>query len=243
MRLLGSPMDVLALSQPFNLGAGFQGPWIHHSSTRRSPLLARFDASNLMLGSVSGRRSARPCASSDDNLSSEDSYGPYPWDSSWQNSDAVEWMQGDTITLFTSEGLVRIGGSRFARPVSSSRKKQRLRRFREEQYMDPKQELCLGAVFDIAATNGLDLGRRFCVFGFCRSVEMLSDVVEDTVLEQGGEVVIAAKLTSSDLHEKLKMTVAIPLLWGVPPGLENLNQAIRCGGGIVEKAYYSWTFF
>lgn len=89
--------------------------------------------------------------------------------------------------------------------------------------MDPKQELCLGALFDIAATNvsnhhqitlsdyinplcnlsnavptyvdcsnmsiqGLDMGRRLCIFGFCRSIEMLSDVVEDTVLEHGGEV-------------------------------------------------------
>lgn len=32
------------------------------------------------------------------------------------------------------------------------------------------------------------MGRRLCIFGFCRSVEMLSDVVEDIVLEQGGEV-------------------------------------------------------
>lgn len=55
--------------------------------------------------------------------------------------------------------------------------------------MDPKQKgLCLGALFDIAATNGLDMGRRLCIFGFCRSIEMLSDVVEDTVLEHGGEV-------------------------------------------------------
>jgi hypothetical protein len=37
-------------------------------------------------------------------------------------------------------------------------------------------------------SQGLDMGRRLCIFGFCRSVEMLSDVVEDTVLEHGGEV-------------------------------------------------------
>ena len=36
--------------------------------------------------------------------------------------------------------------------------------------------------------QGLDRGRRFCVFGFCRSIEMLNDVVEDTVLDLGGEV-------------------------------------------------------
>lgn len=32
------------------------------------------------------------------------------------------------------------------------------------------------------------MGRRLCIIGFCRSIEMLSDVVEDSVLEQGGEV-------------------------------------------------------
>jgi hypothetical protein len=80
--------------------------------------------------------------------------------------------------------------------------------------MDPNQSLCLGALFNIAATNvyicnfsfvykfalllvipfdiqGLDMGRRLCIFGFCRSIEMLSDVVEDTVLEHGGEVCFA----------------------------------------------------
>ena len=36
--------------------------------------------------------------------------------------------------------------------------------------------------------KGLDMGRRFCVVGYCRSIEMLSDVVEDSVREQGGEV-------------------------------------------------------
>lgn len=38
--------------------------------------------------------------------------------------------------------------------------------------------------------QGLDMGRRLCIFGFCRSIEMLSDVVEDTVLEHGGEVLM-----------------------------------------------------
>lgn len=32
------------------------------------------------------------------------------------------------------------------------------------------------------------MGRKLCIIGFCRSIEMLSDVVEDTVLEHGGEV-------------------------------------------------------
>jgi len=30
---------------------------------------------------------------------------------------------------------------------------QKYQRFQESDYMDPKQSLCLGALFDIAATN------------------------------------------------------------------------------------------
>ncbi|BBH07772.1 hypothetical protein Prudu_019792 [Prunus dulcis] len=63
-------------------------------------------------------------------------------------------------------------------------------------------------------SRGLDTGRKLCIFGFCRSIEMLSDVVEDTVLEHGGEVVAAEKAMKGGLHEKLRMTVAVPLLWG-----------------------------
>ena len=36
---------------------------------------------------------------------------------------------------------------------SQSRASIKRRRYREEDYMDPKQGLCLGAIFDIAATN------------------------------------------------------------------------------------------
>jgi len=40
----------------------------------------------------------------------------------------------------------------------------------------------------MSSFQGLDMSRRLCIFGFCRSIEMLSDVVHDTVLEHGGEV-------------------------------------------------------
>ncbi|KAI8563284.1 hypothetical protein RHMOL_Rhmol03G0101200 [Rhododendron molle] len=94
----------------------------------------------------------------------------------------------------------------------------------------------------ISSSDGLDMGRRLCIIGFCRSIEMLSDVVEDTVLEHGGEVVAAEKATKGGLHEKLTMTVAVPLLWGVPPASERLRLAVRSGGGIVEKVYWQWHF-
>lgn len=181
-----------------------------------------------------------------------DEFGPYPWDPLWNASDneAIEWIQEDIVTLFTTDGLIQIGGSLIPHQSSAMERKQsrgkapvRYRRFREEDYMNPKQGLCLGAIFDIVATNGLDKGRRLCVFGFCRSIEMLSDVVEDTVLEQGGEVVVAAKGNWGGLNEKLSMRVAVPLLWGVPPAVDTLNYAIRCGGGIVEKVSCQWEFF
>lgn len=86
------------------------------------------------------------------------------------------------------------------------------------------------------------MGRRLCIFGFCRSVEMLSDVVEDTVLEYGGEVVATEKESKGGLQEKLTMTVVVPYLWGVPPAAERLHLAVRTGGGIVDKVYWQWHF-
>ncbi|ONK72723.1 uncharacterized protein A4U43_C04F22460 [Asparagus officinalis] len=69
-----------------------------------------------------------------------------------------------------------------------SKSSHKLQHFQESGYMDPDQCLCLDVLFNIVATNGLDIGRRLCIFGFCQSTEMLSDVVEDTILEHGGEV-------------------------------------------------------
>ncbi|CAM8924719.1 unnamed protein product [Rhodiola kirilowii] len=206
-----------------------------------------------------------PKSSRSGNYLGDDAFGFFPWDNSEERSGdysvfdfrdwfcctylGIEWVQEETVTLFTADGLIQIGGSLVPRQVSSLNKKhgkskgiKRLPRFKESDYMDPQQGLCLGALFDIAATNGLDMGRRLCIFGFCRSIEMLSDVVEDTVLEHGGEVVAAQKATKGGLHEKLTMKVAVPLLWGVPPASETLHLAVQSGGGIVEKIYWQWDF-
>ncbi|KAL0375036.1 UNVERIFIED_CONTAM: hypothetical protein Sradi_3419300 [Sesamum radiatum] len=179
----------------------------------------------------------------------DDAYGFYPWENPDAADSSIQWISEEKVTLFTSDGLIQIGGNLIPRRVSSSDKKQgkakipqRSQRFQESNYMDPNQSLCLGALFDIAATNGLDMGRRLCIFGFCRSIEMLCDVVEDTVLEHGGEVVAAEKASKGGLHEKLTMTVAVPLLWGVPPASETLHIAVRSGGGIVDKVYWQWDF-
>ncbi|KAK9755580.1 hypothetical protein RND81_01G036000 [Saponaria officinalis] len=178
-------------------------------------------------------------------------FGDYPWQqhlhSSIDNS-SIQWVREDKITLFTSDGLVQLGGSLSPKRITPSEKQQgkaafqKSQRFQESNYMDPKQSLCLGALFDIAATNGLDMGRRLCIIGFCRSIEMLSDVVEDTVLEHGGEVVVAEKASESGLQEKLSMTVAVPYLWGVPPASETLHLAVRSGGGIIQKMFWQWHF-
>ncbi|KAI5665258.1 hypothetical protein M9H77_24581 [Catharanthus roseus] len=180
------------------------------------------------------------------NFLGDDAFGHYPWDSS---DSSIQWVPEERVTLFTTDGLIQIGGNLVPRRVASSDKKpgnvkisQNFQRFQESNYMDPNQSLCLGALFNIAATNGLDMGRRLCIYGFCRSIEMLSDVVEDTVLEHGGEVVAAEKAIKGGLHEKLTMTVAVPLLWGVPPASETLHLAVRTGGGIVEKVYWQWDF-
>ncbi|KAF5747865.1 hypothetical protein HS088_TW05G00595 [Tripterygium wilfordii] len=175
----------------------------------------------------------------------EDSPGFFPWS---DGDDDIQWVQEERVTLFTADGLIQIGGSMVPRRFISAKKQgitknsKKTQRFQESDYMDPKQELCLGALFDIAATNGLDLGRKLCIFGFCRSIEMLSDVVEDTVLDNGGEVVVAEKASKGGLHERLTMTVAVPYLWGVPPVSETLHLAVRSGGGIVEKVYWQWDF-
>nr|ACU23825.1 unknown [Glycine max] len=187
-----------------------------------------------------------PKASPSGNISGDDSFGFFPWS---DPDNEIQWIPEERITLFTADGLIQIGGSMIPRRVSSSDKKlaksktaQKFQRFQESNYMDPNQGLCLGALFDIAATNGLDMGRRLCIFRFCRSIEMLSDVVEDTVLEHGGEIIAAEKASKGDLHEKLTMTVAVPLLWGVPPAFETLHLAVKSGGGIVEKVYWQWDF-
>ncbi|XP_077226165.1 D-tagatose-1,6-bisphosphate aldolase subunit isoform X3 [Tasmannia lanceolata] len=193
------------------------------------------------------RTSAKDSDGSD--FSGEDPFGFFPWDysSNSQPSGAIQWVPGDRVTIFTADGLLQIGGSLVPRRIPTSdqgkgKASQRVQRFQERDYMDPDQGLCLGALFDIAATNGLDMGRRLCIFGFCRSIEMLSDVVEDTVIEHGGEVVAAEKASDGGLQEKLTMTLAVPLLWGVPPASDTLHFAVRSGGGIVEKVYWQWDF-
>ncbi|EPS59103.1 hypothetical protein M569_15707 [Genlisea aurea] len=180
--------------------------------------------------------------------SSDEDFGCYPWENSDAAESSIQLVTGERLTLFTSDGLIQIGGNLIPRREVRKQVKggkmgsSRSQRYQEKNYMDPGQMLCLGALFDIAATNGLDSSRRLCIFGFCRSIEMLCDVVEDTVREHGGEVVAAEKGGEVGLQEKLSMSVAVPLLWGVPPASETLRFAVKSGGGIVDKVYWQWDF-
>ncbi|ONK78337.1 uncharacterized protein A4U43_C02F17490 [Asparagus officinalis] len=55
----------------------------------------------------------------------------------------------------------------------------------------------------------LDTERRLCIFGFCRSIEILSDVVEDTVLEHRGKPELhSATLERETTINELKAVVA-----------------------------------
>ncbi|XP_025635091.1 uncharacterized protein [Arachis hypogaea] len=181
-------------------------------STLSSPLSPLFSSSFNFSSSRSSRHHIVVKATDDSsNLSGDDPFRSFPW---FQSDSEIQWVHEDRITLFTADGLVQIGGSITPRHVSSSDKQQgkfktsQKQRFQESNYMDPEQGLCLGALFDIAATN----------------------------------VIMAEKEVKGDLHEKLTMTVAVPLLWGVPPASETLHLAVKSGGGIVEKAYWQWYF-
>jgi hypothetical protein len=57
------------------------------------------------------------------------------------------------------------------------------------------------------------------------------------------QIVTAEKAINDGLQERLTMSVAVPLLWGVPPASETLHIAVRSGGGIVEKIYWQWDLF
>ncbi|XP_015574833.1 uncharacterized protein LOC8284002 isoform X2 [Ricinus communis] len=132
------------------------------------PSICRSKESNSFLSTTSSKfsnsnpRSSRSlrltCKASDSsNFLGDDSFDFFPWS---DGDSVIEWIQEEKVTLFTADGLIQIGGSVVPRLVSSSDKKQeksktsqRFQRFQESDYMDPKQGLCLGALFNIAATN------------------------------------------------------------------------------------------
>ncbi|CAI5458498.1 unnamed protein product [Closterium sp. Yama58-4] len=217
---------------------------------RRGAAIVTASADNRWFQGGGGRQNNRFGSCGSDGRSGEGSMGwSYPWES---DAEASAWeARRQSITFFTSEGVFQIHElahvpvptappSSSAAPSASPSAAAAAHRFSERRYMDPQQGLCLASLFDIRAFNGLDASRLFCVAGFCRSPEMLSDVVADTVLMAGGEVVDSKLEMGQGLHAHLRLTVALPYLFGVPPALDALNRAIRLGGGIVDKSFHQW---
>jgi hypothetical protein len=71
--------------------------------------------------------------------------------------------------------------------------------------------------------------------------DLLHEAVEETVTLRGGEVLEreSGPLTTG-LAERMRLTVVIPLLWGVPPQDEVIAGAIAAGGGIVHRVVKEW---
>lgn len=106
-----------------------------------------------------------------------------------------------------------------------------------------EQGLCIGSVFTISATNGIDAARRLNLCGFCFSTEQLFERVEETVLRRGGEIFETRRQLKSGVHEVLHMSLAIPLLFGVPPEYERLKRGVIQGGGVIESVQRQWLIY
>lgn len=90
------------------------------------------------------------------------------------------------ITFLTSDGIVRLPG----RVLQHNTTKLTQLRVKLQQLPQPtEQGLCIGNVFTVAAMNACDPGRRVNLQGFCRSVDLVSEAVEDVVVRAGGEVI------------------------------------------------------
>ncbi|PNH06762.1 hypothetical protein TSOC_006843, partial [Tetrabaena socialis] len=141
----------------------------------------------------------------------------------------------EVITFVTSDGLTQIPGRRVLRPARENK------RLVAPMPTWEEQSIVVGASFQVAATNGQDCTRRISIEGFCQSVDHLFDCVQDALeRELDGEVLIKERQLKSGIHEVLKLTVAIPFLFGVPPQLDVLNDAIRTGGGFVDRVRHVW---
>eukprot|EP00887_Chlorella_sp_A99_P001762 scaffold19.g1762.t1 len=160
------------------------------------------------------------------------------WPSGWEVEEDAEdelliTVFGADGTLTTIPALPRRAGA--APPPRRGR--------RAPLPLPAEQGLCIGSIFAIAATNGVDATRRLNLLGFCQSIEELQERVEDAVLARGGEVFEAeAQLKPGGFHRALRMTVALPLLWGVPPEARRLERGIAKGGGVIERAFLEWHF-
>ena len=106
-----------------------------------------------------------------------------------------------------------------------------------------EQGLCIGSVFTVTATNGVDVTRRLNVSGFCQSVEILHDTVQRQTMRRGGEIFKVQRELKHGIHETLSIALALPMLWGCPPEHERLRVGIESGGGIIDRIVHEWFIF
>lgn len=91
------------------------------------------------------------------------------------------------VRFFTSDGGVVSVPFTFAR--TGQREAETARRRAAAPLPTAEQQgLCIGSVFSISATNGVDATRRINLLGFCQSVDFLGETVELCVLGRGGEI-------------------------------------------------------
>lgn len=103
------------------------------------------------------------------------------------SSDAPIFVDQIT-TFFCSDGsVVQLGATPHLLQQLERRGAQR-RSEGDTLPLPGEQGLCIGSVFRISATNGIEPSRRVNLAGFCFSTEQLYERVEDTVLARGGEV-------------------------------------------------------
>lgn len=54
---------------------------------------------------------------------------------------------------------------------------------------------------------------------------------------------LTAPAHRSGVHEVLHMSLAIPLLFGVPPEYERLKRGVIQGGGVIERVQREWIIY
>jgi hypothetical protein len=66
--------------------------------------------------------------------------------------------------------------------------------------------------------------------------------VEDVVVPRGGSVLLAETSLSAGVTERLRMRLALPSAFGVPPEVEVLERCIAEAGGYLARMNQSWIF-
>lgn len=95
----------------------------------------------------------------------------------------------------------------------------------------------------ITVRNARDPTRFVVVKGFCRSASLVHEVVREVTVFRGGEVLqVEQSLRPQSLSEQLRMKVALPRAFGVPPEVDALLQALSSAGGVVDSQNLGWVF-